>query len=106
MTDSYTTLYNNRRTRIVDYQRDDAVEVPAHGDIVVFVARVVGILVAFVAVISSVMILMMLRSIVAIFFSNWGLGGITLILFIFLYLIMQCSQTPNQTLWTILRQGA
>lgn len=74
---------------------------PPHSEIVVIIARGVGLLVAIVAVISSITMMMLLRYFVAVWLSSWGIVGVCSTILLVIYSIMKINGVPLQLLWTI-----
>lgn len=86
---------------------DDFIETPNlhHGEIVMLVARGIGVMVAIVAVVSSVMIMMVLRSLVAFFLMKWGISSVAIFVTIAIYVLMKIYNLSPKIMWGIITQS-
>lgn len=75
------------------------------GEIVVFIARGVGLLVAIVAIVSSILIMMILRSVIALLMYKWGVSGVSIIILSSIYATMKLSNMSPKILWTMISQS-
>jgi hypothetical protein len=77
----------------------------ANGEVVLAIARGVGILAGIVAVLMWFMIMMMGRAIIAFTQNKWGVSGVALVLAIFVGLVMRYGKVSSKLIWTILTRS-
>ena len=77
----------------------------ANGEVVMAIARGVGILVAIVAVLMWFMIMMMGRAIIAFTLNKWGVSGVVAMLAIFVGCVMRYGKVSSKLIWTILSRS-
>ncbi|RYG99063.1 hypothetical protein EON65_50705 [archaeon] len=75
------------------------------GEIVMMLARGVGILVAIVAVLMWFMIMMIVRACLAWLVHIWGVSGIVLLVTIFVLGAMKYSQMSGKLIWVMFRHS-
>ena len=69
------------------------------------IARGVGVLVAIVAVVSSITIMMVLRYFIAVWLNSWGIGAVIGIGALISYAVLRFNNVPFKLLWTILSRS-
>jgi hypothetical protein len=74
---------------------------PPHSEIVVMIARGVGLMVAFVAIVSSITIMMLLRYLIAVWLSSWGIGGVCGTTLFVVYCAAKFAKVPLSLVWKI-----
>jgi hypothetical protein len=86
-------------------REDDFIEASPHGEIVMFIARLVGLIVLVVAIVSSIMIMMVIRSILAFFLHKLGVTIVSCILCIIVCSVIKFNNLSFKILWTMLTQS-
>ena len=80
-------------------------EAAPHSELVVLIARGVGVVVAIVAVFSSIIIMMLLRYIIALLINRWGSSGVFGLIVSFIYAALKINSVPMKTYWTIISRS-
>lgn len=75
------------------------------GELVMAIARGVGLLVAIVAVLVCFMIMMVARALIAYMIHKWGVTGVTVIVGVFVYLAVRYGNMSTKMIWTFLRKS-
>lgn len=81
-------------TSSADFFDDALVETPAHGDLIIFIARGVGVIVAVAAVIVSALVLIFVRALLALLVLQWGVLGTFSIFCVIGWLAMTYTKIP------------
>lgn len=97
------SVHNNAAAVTTLYDIDEVT--PPHSEVVVMIARGVGVLVGIVAVISSITIMMVLRYFIAVWLNGWGVCGVVLSSVLIVYAISRYNNVPVKLIWTILSRS-
>jgi hypothetical protein len=88
----------------VDYEYVELLPT-ANGEIVIAIARGVGILVAIVAILMWFMIMMMMRAIIAFVVQTLGVSGVILLVTIFVGWVMKYGNVSFKLIWAVLSRS-
>eukprot|EP01039_Chlorochromonas_danica_P000401 gene402-434_t len=86
---------------------DDFDEVPIveNGEVILLLARGVGVLVAIVAVLMWWMIMTIIRALLAWFIQLWGVSGVLAIVTVFVIACMKYGNMSAKVIWVMLRHS-
>lgn len=74
-------------------------------EIVLFIARTVGVMVLITAVILVILFLMFARAILAFMISKMGISGVTALVAVLVYIGMKYGGVSRKTLWNIISRA-
>lgn len=76
-----------------------------NSELVVFVARSVGVLVAVVAVILAILIMMVFRAAIAVMLHKMGISGVTAVVALLVYCVLKWGHITTKLIWTVLTRS-
>jgi len=91
----------------MEQMEEDFNEAPStpNGELVMAIARGVGLLVAIVAVLLCFMIMMVVRGMLAFLLHKWGASGVLILVGSFVYAVMRYGNMSTKLIWTMLSKS-